>query len=88
MECFENPDKSSVANIVEQYVAFAGLATVLNLFVSEYHLSDERNAVVLGVDRGNPGPSDQPGREVDIPLETSGRQRDENQQHTLRNRGA
>lgn len=88
MECFENPDKSFVANIVEQYVAFAGLATVLNLFVSEYHLSDERNAVVLGVDRGNPGPSDQPGREVDIPLETSGRQRDENQQHTLRNRGA
>ncbi|KAJ0301266.1 hypothetical protein Brms1b_012531 [Colletotrichum noveboracense] len=70
------------------YVAFAGLATVLNLFVSEYHLSDERNAVVLGVDRGNPGPSDQPGREVDIPLETSGRQRDGDQQHTLRNRGA
>ncbi|KAF4817426.1 Efflux pump dotC [Colletotrichum siamense] len=53
------------------YVAFAGLATVLNLFVSEYHLSDERNAVVLGVDRGNSGPSDQPGQEVNIPLETS-----------------
>ncbi|KAH0434177.1 hypothetical protein CcaCcLH18_05501 [Colletotrichum camelliae] len=70
------------------YVAFAGLATVLNLFVSEYHLSDERNAVVLGVDRGNPDPSDQPGREADIPLETSGRQRDDNQPQTLRNRAA
>ncbi|KAK1723077.1 putative MFS transporter [Colletotrichum acutatum] len=66
------------------YVAFSGLALVLNLFVSEHHLSDERKAAVLGVDRGNPGLLDQPAQGEEIPFETTGRQRDN--VHQLRNR--
>ncbi|KAK1638606.1 putative MFS transporter [Colletotrichum phormii] len=68
------------------YVAFSGLALVLNLFVSEHHLSDERKAAVLGVDRGNPGLLDQPAQGEEIPLETTGRQQDNVQR--LRNRVA
>ncbi|KAJ3940998.1 uncharacterized protein N0V96_008874 [Colletotrichum fioriniae] len=68
------------------YVAFSGLALLLNLFVSEHHLSDERKAAVLGVDRGNPGLLDQPAQREEIPLETTGRQQDN--VHQLRNRAA
>ncbi|KXH47817.1 plays a role in the entry into G0 [Colletotrichum salicis] len=68
------------------YVAFSGLALVLNLFVSEHHLSDERKAAILGVDRGNPGLLNQPAQGEEIPLETTGRQEDNVQQ--LRNRAA
>lgn len=39
---------------LSQYVAFAGLSAVLNLFVRGHHLSTETNDVVLGVDRGKP----------------------------------
>ncbi|KAI3555060.1 plays a role in the entry into G0 [Colletotrichum abscissum] len=66
------------------YVAFSGLALVLNLFVSEHHLSDERKAAVLGVDRGTPGLLDQPAQVEEIPLETTGRQQDN--VHQRRNR--
>ncbi|KAK1476450.1 plays a role in the entry into G0 [Colletotrichum tamarilloi] len=66
------------------YVAFSGLALVLNLFVSEHHLSDERKAAVLGVDRGTPGLLDQPAQVEEIPLETTGRQQDT--VHQRRNR--
>ncbi|KAL2881458.1 hypothetical protein SGCOL_003023 [Colletotrichum sp. CLE4] len=68
------------------YVAFSGLALVLNIFVSEHHLSDERKAAVLGIDRGNPGLLDQPAQGEEIPLETTGRQQDNVPQ--LRNRAA
>ncbi|OHF04059.1 plays a role in the entry into G0 [Colletotrichum orchidophilum] len=66
------------------YVAFAGLALVLNLFVSEHHLSDERKAAVLGVDRGNPDSLEQPVQGEELPLEATGRQ--QNEAHQLRNR--
>ncbi|KXH32310.1 plays a role in the entry into G0 [Colletotrichum simmondsii] len=72
------------ANQSPQYVAFSGLALVLNVFVSEHHLSDERKAAVLGVDRGDPGLLGQPAQEEEIPLETTGRQQDN--VHQLRNR--
>ncbi|KAF7539543.1 hypothetical protein G7054_g2116 [Neopestalotiopsis clavispora] len=36
------------------YVAIAGLSSVLTLFVGQYHLSNERNEVVLGLDREEP----------------------------------
>ncbi|KZL86695.1 plays a role in the entry into g0 [Colletotrichum incanum] len=69
------------------YVAFAGLALVLNLFVSEHHLSDERKAAVLGVDRGKSDSPQLPSQGGEIPLETSGREQNDNaQQSTLRNR--
>ncbi|WDK17964.1 major facilitator superfamily transporter [Colletotrichum graminicola] len=68
-------------------VAFAGLASVLNLFVSEHHLSSDRKAVVLGIDRNEADSQPQPlvGGE-EIPLESSGRE--DTQQNRLRNRGA
>ncbi len=34
-----------------QYVAFAALAIILNLFVRAHHLSKENEEVVLGTDR-------------------------------------
>ncbi|KAK1590894.1 major facilitator superfamily domain-containing protein [Colletotrichum navitas] len=69
------------------YVAFAGLASVLNLFVSEHHLSSDRKAAVLGIDRKEADSPPQPlvGGE-EIPLESSGRE--DTQQNKLRNRGA
>ncbi|WQF76343.1 Putative major facilitator superfamily, MFS transporter superfamily [Colletotrichum destructivum] len=70
------------------YVAFAGLALVLNLFVSEHHLSGERKEAVLGVDRGKPDSLQQPRQGEEIPLESSGRQHTDTRQHTLRNRAA
>ncbi|TQN66889.1 Efflux pump dotC [Colletotrichum shisoi] len=68
------------------YVAFAGLALVLNLFVSEHHLSGERKQAVLGVDRGKPDSLQQPRQREEIPLQSSGRQHTDTRQHTLRNR--
>ncbi|OHW89499.1 MFS transporter [Colletotrichum incanum] len=67
-------------------VAFAALTFMLNFFVSEHHLSDERKAVVLGIDRGQPFPPQQPSQGEAIQLETSGRQHNDSQQQTLRNR--
>ncbi|KAF6803764.1 MFS transporter [Colletotrichum sojae] len=69
------------------YVAFSGLSFVLNIFVQEHHLSGERKAVVLGVDRGK---APEPVRGEEIPLESSGREQNDSQQQqqTLRNRGA
>lgn len=61
---------------------------MLNLFVREHHLSSERKAVVLGVNRGQ---APQPGRGEEIPLESSGREQNDSQQQqqqTLRNRSA
>ncbi|GKT92690.1 efflux pump antibiotic resistance [Colletotrichum tofieldiae] len=68
------------------YVAFAALTLMLNLFVSEHHLSDERKAVVLGIDRGQQSPPQQATQGEEMPLETSGRQHNNAQQQTLRNR--
>ena len=43
-----------------QYVAFAGMSSVLNLFVRAHHLSTDTKEAVLGVDRGKPD-TQQPG---------------------------
>ncbi|TDZ35616.1 Efflux pump dotC [Colletotrichum spinosum] len=77
----------SLRTVWIMYVAFAGLTLLLNLLVSEHTLSDERKAVVLGVNRGKPG---SPRLEVveNIPLETSGSQHGQAPQHNLRNRTA
>ncbi|KZL63869.1 plays a role in the entry into g0 [Colletotrichum incanum] len=79
-------DLCSSTNNSMQYVAFAALTFMLNFFVSEHHLSDERKAVVLGIDRGQPFPPQQPSQGEAIQLETSGRQHNDSQQQTLRNR--
>lgn len=57
------------------YVAVAGLSSFLSLFVSEYHLSNERKEVVLGVNREEPGPVVETGRVADSPIELTHRRR-------------
>ncbi|ETS78622.1 hypothetical protein PFICI_10684 [Pestalotiopsis fici W106-1] len=55
------------------YVAIAGVASVLTLFVGEYHLSNERNEVVLGVDREEPRTMAQTSQAADPPIELTRR---------------
>ncbi|KAI4602244.1 hypothetical protein KJ359_009483 [Pestalotiopsis sp. 9143b] len=57
------------------YVAIAGLSSLLSLFVSEYHLSNERKEVVLGVNREEPGPVIESGHVADSPIELTHRRR-------------
>ncbi|KAK1948625.1 hypothetical protein LY78DRAFT_687679 [Colletotrichum sublineola] len=67
------------------YVAFTGLASVLNLFVSEHHLSSDRKAAILGINRKEETDSSpRPLAGEEIPLKSSGRE--DTQQNKLRNR--
>ncbi|KAI1319727.1 major facilitator superfamily-domain-containing protein [Xylariaceae sp. FL0255] len=46
------------------YIAFAGLATFMNLFVGQHYLSKEKNEVVLGINRARPQPSEIEAQDV------------------------
>ncbi|KAH9897396.1 major facilitator superfamily domain-containing protein [Xylariomycetidae sp. FL2044] len=67
------------------YVAFAGLALVFNLFVSEYQLSSERKEVVLGINRDERPTMDVQGQVAGTSIELTEALPGEQQQE-LRNR--
>ena len=57
---------------LSQYVAFAGMSSVLNLFVRAHHLSTETKETVLGIDRGKPDTQQSGNLLIEDPVELVG----------------